>query len=66
MASAARSIREVAPFDLDSKEVLRGQWNARHRLPGDFDRLWDLYWAELGPLAAVPGDIHQLEEVLVR
>ncbi len=66
MAAATRPARFALEDPLDHKAELRGQWLSRRRIPEDFDRLWHLYWAELGPLAAVPDDIHQLEEVLVR
>ena len=66
MAAAARPMPIGQCLAPDVKGELRRQWLGRRRIPEDFDRLWDLYWAELGPLAAVPDDIHQLEEVLVR
>ena len=66
MAAASHPARFALVDPVDHRTELRVQWLGRRRIPEDFDRLWDLYWAELGPLAAVPDDIHQLEEVLVR
>ena len=66
MAASARSFSVSIEFEPDAKETLRSEWLSRHRIPEDFDRLWELYWDELGPLAAVPASIHDMEEVLVR
>lgn len=52
--------------DLDAQETLREEWLNRRRIPEDFDRLWEIYWDDLGPLAALPESIHDLEEVLLR
>lgn len=52
--------------DLDTRETLREEWLNRRRIPEDFDRLWEIYWDEFGPLATVPASIHDMEEVLVR
>jgi hypothetical protein len=66
VAVAVRAVSVGLEFAGDAKETLRVDWLSRHRVPEDFDRLWDLYWNELGPLAALPESIHDLEEVLVR
>ena len=66
MAVSARSFVLSAEFEPDAKEALRSEWMERGRIPEDFGRLWRLYWDELGPLAAVPASIHDMEEVLVR
>ena len=60
------SVNFVGRQDLSAQEALREEWLNRRRIPEDFDRLWEIYWDELGPLAAVPASIHDMEEVLVR
>lgn len=66
MAVAARSVSSHHDVAADARDSLRCEWLSRRRVPADFDRLWDLYWDELGPLAAVPASIHEMEEVLIR
>ncbi|HEV2449656.1 MAG TPA: hypothetical protein VGU43_04505 [Thermoplasmata archaeon] len=66
MAAAARLVSASFGGSGDLKEALRSEWLSRHRIPEDFELLWNLYWRELGPLAALPASIHDLEEVLVR
>ena len=66
MAAAIRPAVPSRGFAGGVQEGLRDQWSALGRRAEDFDLLWDLYWAELGPLAPVPIDVHQLDEVLTR
>jgi hypothetical protein len=60
------SLHGFPKLESGSRETLRAEWLSRRRIPEDFDRLWELYWDDLGPLAPVPESVHDLEEVLVR
>ncbi|MHB8351141.1 MAG: hypothetical protein ACYDFT_00355 [Thermoplasmata archaeon] len=65
MSASAQIPVTIHSFGVGIKDELRAHWLDRQRVPEDFERLWQLYWDQLGPLAPVPSSIHELEEVLL-